>query len=547
VVKSFSKAHGAYIIDAVGPVDYEKEFLSILSKTETSKRRSRGGGKHQSQPKQSRNKKQNGNPASSSSEEEIGEDEDEDEDEEDGDNLDAGVNADGENSNSDEHVSDSNSNSLDAKIEAARARLERRAALRKSKSQGKGGGAPKPKSKNKTKSPKREKEKRIWGERELSKEEAAALDKSNYEEPIQDMDKALESAGKHYMPDTMGEKADLDKDDEDDYTDSDADFDDSSAQESSSSWGITSKFSGFLKNLTGQKPLTREDLDPALKTMKDHLVSKNVALDVATEIIESVAAQLEGEKLGSFTRGVNRAVREALEVALERILIPKRSTDILREVKAAKEKGESYSIVFIGVNGVGKSTSLSKVAYYLQNNGLKVMLCACDTFRSGAVEQLKVHSRNLDCPLYEQGYAKDPASVAMGGIKYANENKFDVILIDTAGRMQNNAPLMRALTKLVALNRPNLVLFVGEALVGNDGVDQLKLFNKALHDYSDSSNPRLIDGMILTKFDTIDDKVGAAVSMVHNTGQPIMFVGTGQKYTNLNKLNVKKVLRALVT
>lgn len=118
----------------------------------------------------------------------------------------------------------------------------------------------------------------------------------------------------------------------------------------------------------------------------------------------------------------------------------------------------------------------------------------------------------------------------------------DVVLIDTAGRMQNNKPLMKALAKLVNDNNPDLVLFVGEALVGNDGIDQLQLFNRAFQDYGSS---RSIDGIVLTKFDTIDNKVGAALSMVYLTGQPIVFVGTGQKYTHLNRLNVGDVVKAL--
>ena len=140
---------------------------------------------------------------------------------------------------------------------------------------------------------------------------------------------------------------------------------------------------------------------------------------------------------------------------------------------------------------------------------------------------------------------KDPAGVAKDAIDHARANGIDVVLVDTAGRMQNNEPLMRALTKIVTVNNPNLVLFVGEALVGNDGVDQLYHFNKCLADLSTLSKPRLIDGIVLTKYDTIDDKVGAAVSMVHKTGQPIVFVGTGQKYTNLKRLNVRSVLKSL--
>jgi len=238
-------------------------------------------------------------------------------------------------------------------------------------------------------------------------------------------------------------------------------------------------------------------------------------------------------------------VTAALEDALTRVLTPKKSTDILRAVQQKKGSGKPFSIVFVGVNGVGKSTSLSKVCYYLKNMKCKMLIAACDTFRSGAVEQLRTHAKCLDVDLFERGYAKDPAAVAGAAIAHGEEEGYDCVLVDTAGRMQNNEPLMRALAKLVTQNEPDMVLFVGEALVGNDGVDQLQLFNQALIDYSPSSIPHTIDGMVLTKFDTVDDKVGAAVSMVYKTGQPVMFVGTGQKYNHLKKLNVRSVIKQL--
>jgi signal recognition particle receptor subunit alpha len=136
--------------------------------------------------------------------------------------------------------------------------------------------------------------------------------------------------------------------------------------------------------------------------------------------------------------------------------------------------------------------------------------------------------------------------VAKEAIREAVRTQQDVVLVDTAGRMQDNEPLMRALSKLINLNEPDLVLFVGEALVGNDGVDQLTKFNQKLVDLSTTGSPRLIDGILLTKFDTIDDKVGAALSMVYVSGVPVMFVGCGQTYTDLKKLNVKSIVKSLL-
>ncbi|KAL5066188.1 hypothetical protein RYX36_027925 [Vicia faba] len=304
-------------------------------------------------------------------------------------------------------------------------------------------------------------------------------------------------------------------------------------------------FSSMFQSIAGKANLEKSDLEPALKALKDRLMTKNVAEEIAEKLCESVAASLEGKKLASFTR-ISSTVHTAMEEALVRILTPRRSIDILRDVHAAKEQRKPYVVVFVGVNGVGKSTNLAKVAYWLQQHNVNVMMAACDTFRSGAVEQLRTHARRLQIPIFEKGYEKDPAVVAKEAIQEASRNGSDVVLVDTAGRMQDNEPLMRALSKLIYLNNPDLVLFVGEALVGNDAVDQLSKFNQKLADLATSPTPRLIDGILLTKFDTIDDKVGAALSMVYISGAPVMFVGCGQSYTDLKKLNVKSIVKTLL-
>lgn len=134
------------------------------------------------------------------------------------------------------------------------------------------------------------------------------------------------------------------------------------------------------------------------------------------------------------------------------------------------------------------------------------MIAACDNFRAGAVEQLKTHGRCLDIPVFDRGYGDDAAQIGREAIHEAKTKKYDVVLIDTAGRMQDNEPLMKALAKLITVNNPDVILFIGEALVGNDAADQLSKFNKSLIDYGSIQNPRTIDGIILTKFDTVDEK-----------------------------------------
>ena len=281
-----------------------------------------------------------------------------------------------------------------------------------------------------------------------------------------------------------------------------------------------------------------------MKIFADGLMDKNVAKDIAEEICDSVTKSLLKTKTASFTT-IKATAKQALKDAVSQILTPKTDLDILKSAIAAKNRGDPYKVVFIGVNGVGKSTNLAKVAYLLKNNGLDILIAACDNFRAGAIEQLKQHTNLLGVDLFEKGYKDDIAYIAREAIDEAKRKKKDVVLIDTAGRMQDNEPLMLSLAKLVELNQPDIILFVGEALTGNDSVDQLTKFNQSLIDYSKKDVPKVIDGILLTKFDTVDDKVGAALTMVYTTGKPIVYVGVGQKYTNLKKLNVNNVLNAL--
>ncbi|GAB67118.1 signal recognition particle receptor [Plasmodium cynomolgi strain B] len=292
--------------------------------------------------------------------------------------------------------------------------------------------------------------------------------------------------------------------------------------------------------------IEENDIESVLQGVKNKLLSKNVASEICDTLIEKMKGNLIGKKKTLFAMNVKKTVSTVLSETIQSILIPKESVDVLRAALEAKSIGKLYSIVFLGVNGVGKSTNLAKVCYYLKTKGnLKIMIAACDTFRAGAVEQLRTHANCLDVFLYEKGYGKDAAAIAKEAIAYAKKENFNVILIDTAGRMQDNEPLMRSLGKLILINNPDFILFVGEALVGNDAIDQLKKFNQALTDATCNANKRTIDGILLTKFDTVDDKVGTALSMVYLTGKPIVFVGIGQKYTHLKKFNVNMVVKAL--
>lgn len=372
--------------------------------------------------------------------------------------------------------------------------------------------------------PKGKKQARKWGNTDLTQEDINECDFGDEEHDEDDGSLTREQFGAAPT--------------DDDY------MDESSSDEEEE--GSTGGIFGFFQKIAGNKVLQEEDVKDVITEFRESLMSKNVAADIADKLCQSVVTNLVGKKLASFTT-IKSTVKQCIEEALTKILTPKKSTDILQGIMKAKEQKKLYVVVFVGVNGVGKSTSLAKVAAYFMSKGLKVGIAACDTFRSGAIEQLRTHAKALGVTVYARGYNKDAASVAQFAIQQAQSEGQDVMLVDTAGRMQDNHPLMVSLAKLITVNSPDLILFVGEALVGNDAVDQLTKFNRCLKDLSDNSvNPRLIDGIVLTKYDTIDDKVGAAISMTYTTGQPIMFVGVGQTYKDLRRMNVKLLIKALL-
>jgi signal recognition particle receptor subunit alpha len=319
----------------------------------------------------------------------------------------------------------------------------------------------------------------------------------------------------------------------------------SKGKDNSPSIWVTEILQGKLaKKLIGKVKLSESDFKPVIEELKLKLVNKNVAETIAENICKSASIQLLNNTITSLSQ-VSKILDQVVVDNLVQILSPLRQVDVLREIQESRFKKQVYIILFVGVNGVGKSTSLSKVAYWIQKNELSPMVAACDTFRAGAVEQLRTHCQRLGIPLYERGYEKDPAVVAYEAVKHANRLKMDVLLIDTAGRMQDNEPLMRALSKLINLNKPNLTLFVGEALVGNEASEQLKTFNQRLLDLIDERKHTAVDGIILSKFDTVGDKIGAAISMVYSNNIPIIFLGCGQTYTDLRRFDVETFAKVL--
>ncbi|KAI0424301.1 SRP54-domain-containing protein [Xylaria sp. FL1042] len=317
-----------------------------------------------------------------------------------------------------------------------------------------------------------------------------------------------------------------------------------------------STIGGLFRNVVGGKTLTKEDLEKAMKGMEDHLLKKNVAREAAIRLCEGVEKELLGVKTGSF-ESINTRIAKAMEASLTKMLTPTSSLDLLREIDAvtrpsaiSMRQRRPYVISIVGVNGVGKSTNLSKICFFLLQNKYKVLIAAGDTFRSGAVEQLKVHVRNLKeltereggrVEIFEKGYGGDAASVAKDAVHEAANEGYDVVLIDTAGRRHNDQRLMSSLEKFAKFAQPDKILMVGEALVGTDSVAQARNFNSSF------GPGRHLDGFIISKCDTVGDMVGTLVSIVHATNVPVLFVGVGQHYSDIRNFSVKWAVEKLLS
>jgi fused signal recognition particle receptor len=252
--------------------------------------------------------------------------------------------------------------------------------------------------------------------------------------------------------------------------------------------------------------------------------------NVAIEVIEKIKLDLKKELVDSkiLRRKVKDIIEDTLKKSLNEIL--GEEINILEKIKSKKP----FIILFVGINGTGKTTSVAKFANYLKNNKLSCVLAAADTFRAAAIQQLEEHAKNLNIKIIKHDYGSDPAAVAFDAIKYAESKNIDVVLIDTAGRQHSNSNLMDELKKVAKVAKPDLKIFVGDSLTGNDCVEQSTKFNEIIN----------IDANILTKVD-VDEKGGAAISVSFITGKPIIFIGTGQKYEDFKLFEKKLVLENL--
>ncbi|MGA2199986.1 MAG: signal recognition particle-docking protein FtsY [Nitrososphaerales archaeon] len=289
-----------------------------------------------------------------------------------------------------------------------------------------------------------------------------------------------------------------------------------------------------LTKVVSEKRLSEKDLDEALFSFQLTLLES----DVAQEVVDSVAASLKTQMTGlsvERSKDTGSLVREKLRSAIAEIFAKAGSADLFKRIDEKKRKGEPFTILFLGINGTGKTTTVAKFAYLLKEAGYSVVVAAGDTHRAGAIEQLTEHADRVSVKVIAQRYGADPAAVARDGVLYAKAHHIDVLLVDTAGRMQTNQNLMEEMGKIVRVVNPDFKIFIGDSLAGNDAISQAQLFNK----YTG------FDGAILTKADA-DTKGGAALSIAYTTSRPILFLGVGQDYKDMKKFDPKAFADALM-
>jgi fused signal recognition particle receptor len=281
---------------------------------------------------------------------------------------------------------------------------------------------------------------------------------------------------------------------------------------------------------TGKTLIDEDDLESHLEELEFVLLGSDVEYEVTQEILGGVEQNLLGEARGRL-ESTDNIVRDALRESLYDV-INVGQFDFDARVAAAEKP---VVMIFTGVNGVGKTTSIAKLARYFERRGLSTVLANGDTFRAGANEQLEQHAQNLDKKVISHEQGSDPAAVIYDAVEYAEANNVDIVLGDTAGRLHTSDGLMDQLAKIDRVIDPDMTLFVDEAVAGQDAVNRASEFD-------DVSN---IDGTVLTKADA-DTQGGAAISIAHVTGKPILFLGTGQEYDDIERFDPERIVDSLL-
>ncbi len=296
---------------------------------------------------------------------------------------------------------------------------------------------------------------------------------------------------------------------------------------------LKSGFKGLVNKVTTTE-LKSENLTPILSDFKMSLVENDVAYPVAEKISEDLVKRLAGVQVKRL-EDRKKIVEENLRAVLLEVMVTNKQIDLLKMAEEKRKNKEPFTLMFVGINGTGKTTTIAKVAQFFRDKNFTVVLAGADTYRAGSIEQLEEHGKRLGMRVIRSDYGGDPAAVAYDAVSHAKAHGINIVLIDTAGRMQTNQNLMNELIKVKRVVRPDLTIFTVDSLIGNDAVQQAEEFNKAVG----------IDATILTKVDA-DVKGGSALSVTYVTQKPILFIGVGQTYKDLELFNPEKFVNMIL-
>jgi len=280
--------------------------------------------------------------------------------------------------------------------------------------------------------------------------------------------------------------------------------------------------------------LKPENLRPILSDFKMSLIENDVAYPVADHVCDELEKRLTGVQVKRL-EDRKKIVEDNLRKVLLEVMLADKAIDLIKCAETKRAKKESLVLLFVGINGTGKTTTVAKVAQFFKDHKYSVVLAASDTYRAGSIEQLEEHSKRLGLRVIKGVYGGDAASVAYDAVNHAKAHGINVVLIDTAGRIQTNQNLMQELQKVKRVICPDLTVFTVDSLIGNDAVTQAEEFNKSIG----------IDGTILTKVDA-DVKGGASLSVTYVTKKPILFIGVGQTYKDLELFNPEKFVNMIL-
>ena len=293
-------------------------------------------------------------------------------------------------------------------------------------------------------------------------------------------------------------------------------------------------FSETAKSL-GQKSISKKEIDSIFDELQISLMENDVTQEIVDELTSKIKNEIQNLKLERSEDSEQVITTKLYSFLSDLFLSTNNKTDIIQSILEKKRsKAGPYSIIFLGINGTGKTTTVAKFCKLLRDHGVSVVLAAADTHRAGAIEQITHHGNNLHVKVITQRYGADPSAVARDALEHARKNYIDAVLIDTAGRMQTSKNLMEEVSKIIRVIKPDMKIFVGDSLAGNDTVNQAREF----FEYTN------YDGSILTKSDA-DSKGGAAISIAYLTRKPILYLGVGQGYDDLTEFDYDAFLDSI--